>query len=111
MGTLTVTENSTLKLGTGVHNLVFADSQGTSWTSGKVLVVSGWQGISGATGTAGKFSVTTTSGISTTQLGQIYFENRGGAMKLTAEIVPYYTCATPLAQPTGLLLQWLTTLK
>lgn len=73
MGTLTLLENSTLTFGsTSSHNLYFAASDGVSWTSGKTLAITNWQGSAGSSGTGGKIFVgNSASGLTSTQLAQI----------------------------------------
>ncbi len=54
VGTLNLSDNSTIALGTGIHSLTFAASNGISWTSGKMLTITGWTGgYDGTSGTAG----------------------------------------------------------
>ena len=92
MGTLQLTANTTLALGTGSHTLSFANSSGVSWTSGKTITVTGWTGSAGASGTVGKiFFGSGLSTLTTSQLTQIIFSGygTGGAMLLgTGEVVP-----------------------
>ena len=53
VGTLTLSANSTITLGTGVHSLNFAASNGASWTAATLLRVTGWTGgFNGTSGTA-----------------------------------------------------------
>lgn len=97
LGTLNLTENSSIKLGTGNHSLNFAASNGVSWTAGKTLTVTGWTGsYNGTSGTAGKIFVGTTStGLTTSQLAQIQFFNGtayfNAIILATGEVVPVYT--------------------
>jgi len=90
VGTLELTDNTTINLGTGVKTLTFAASNAVSWTSGKTLTITGWTGSAGTTGTAGKIIFgSTTSGLTATQLAQITFTGFGAATILsTGEIVP-----------------------
>ena len=111
LGTLTVTENSTINLGTGNHSVIFSASNSASWTSGKTLNVLGWTGTAGASGTAGKlFSGAAASGLTSTQLAQITFTGYTGTAKIlsTGEFVPFAACTTPTAQPTSLTLSSVT---
>ncbi len=111
IGTITVTENSTINLGTGNHSVIFSASNSASWTSGKTLNISGWTGTAGASGTAGKlFSGAASSGLSSTQLAQITFTGYTGTAKIlsTGEFVPFAACTTPTAQPTSLTLSSVT---
>ncbi len=89
MGTLALTNNSTIALTTGVNTLTFANASG--WTSGKTLTITGWTGTPGATGTAGKIFVgNDATGLTVDQLAQISFTGFGaGALILsTGEVVP-----------------------
>lgn len=91
MGTVSLSENSTIALGTGDHTLLFSASSGATWAAGRTLAVTGWTGSAGASGTAGKLRIgTTTSGLSTTQLSQFRFDGfEDGAMLLAnGEVVP-----------------------
>jgi autotransporter-associated beta strand protein len=90
MGTITLSNSSTIALGTGSHSLFFAASNGTSWTSSTILTITGWSGTAGASGTAGKIFVgANTGGLTAAQLVQIYFSGYGPAMILsTGEVVP-----------------------
>ncbi len=90
MGTIVVTENSAIYLGTGNHTLTFSASSGL-WTSGKTLTVYGWTGTSGASGSAGKIIVgTDATGLDASALEAITFDGYGpGATILsTGEVVP-----------------------
>jgi autotransporter-associated beta strand protein len=77
VGTLTLSDNSTIALGTGSHTLTFAASNGVSWTSGKKLTITGWAGgFNGTPGTAGRIFVgSSSSGLTANQLAQIVFSN------------------------------------
>jgi len=90
VGTLALTDNSTIALGTGVHSLTFADSHSISWTSGKTITITGWTGTAATSGTAGKvFIGTDANALTNAQLSQIRFEGFQGAMLLsTGELVP-----------------------
>ncbi len=90
VGTLSLTESSTIALGTGIHALSFSSGAGT-WTSGKTLTITGWTGPAGTTGTAGKIFVgSTSSGLTADQLAQISFTGFDGtaAILSTGQIVP-----------------------
>ena len=90
-GTLALTDNSTIALGTGSHSLSFAASNGVSWTSGKTITITGWTGTAGSSGTAGKIFVgTDATGLTSTQLGQITFSGYSGPTTIlsTGEVVP-----------------------
>lgn len=95
-GTLSLTDHSTLALGTGGHSLVFSPSAGIPWTANKRLYITGWTGgFNGTSGTAGKIFTHTTTDLTGTQLSQIYFLNPSDAKYYTAtqlvgtgEVVP-----------------------
>ena len=93
MGTLQLTANSTIALGTGSHTLTFSASDAVAWTAGRTLTITGWSGTAGATGSAGKIFVgSSSSGLTSTQLAQISFTGYGAATILsTGEIVPTAT--------------------
>ena len=75
VGTLKLTNNSTIALGTGVHTLTFTASGGIAWTSGKILTITGWTGGYNCTsGTSGKiFAGNSAAGLTAGQLSQILF--------------------------------------
>lgn len=106
-GTLSVTANSTIALGTGSHNLTFANSSATTFTPGTILTITGWTGTNNgnSSGTAGRIFIgNTAGGLTGLQLSRIRFNISSvlcGAMQLsTGEIVPtggpvlYYGGAT-----------------
>ena len=73
---ITLSANSTLRLGPGVHTLTFTNLG--SFTSGTMLTIEDWQGIyasPGATGTEGRIVFNATT--SATILGQLKFKNSG----------------------------------
>ena len=85
VGTLTLSDNSTIVLGTGSHTLTFAPSGGVSWTAGKTLTITGWTGsFNSTTGTAGKIKTHTTTDLTAPQLAQIRFLNSGDSKYYTA---------------------------
>ena len=89
--TLQLTNSSTIALGTAVHTLTFAESNGVSWTANKNIIINGWTGTAGVSGTAGKIFVgNSNTGLTVDQLAQIYFTGyKGTAMILsTGELVP-----------------------
>ncbi|HBB86211.1 MAG TPA: hypothetical protein DC047_01185, partial [Blastocatellia bacterium] len=95
-GTLNLSDNSTIALGTGSHSLTFAASNGVSWTSAKTLTVTGWTGTNGSSGTGGKIFVgPTSSGLTTGQLAQITFlissVSYPATILSTGEVVPAAT--------------------
>ena len=88
VGTLQLTDNSTVALGTGVHTLTFANSSSVSWTPGKKLTITGWTGTGGASGTAGKIMIGG-AGLTATQLAAINFTGYApGAVIISGELVP-----------------------
>jgi large repetitive protein len=91
VGTLNVTENSTIALGTGPHTLTFSASNGTTWTANKTILITGWQGTAGLSGTSGKIVVGDASGTLTAdQLSRFRFAgyNNGAIQLATGEVVP-----------------------
>ena len=91
LGTLTMNDNATIALGTGVHTLTFTNSSAMAWIAAKTLSITGWTGTAGQSGTAGKIIVgTDTNGLTEEQLAQINFSGFGnGAMLLSnGELVP-----------------------
>ena len=78
MGTLALTLNTTLTLGTSTsHTLNFAASNGVSWTPAKILTINGWQGsYNGTAGTRGRiYFGSNASALTSDQLEQIRFYN------------------------------------
>ena len=73
VSTLALNDKSAIALGTGVHTLTFASSNGITWTSGKILTITGWTGgYNGTTGTSGKIFVgNSATGLTAAQLAQI----------------------------------------
>ena len=90
MGAITLSGNSIITLGSGSHTLNFADSSASFWDPTKSLVIKGWTGTPGASGTSGKiFFGANAAGLSTAQLGVITFEGFTGKTLLpTGELVP-----------------------
>ncbi|MEO8204682.1 MAG: hypothetical protein ABI615_00780 [Chthoniobacterales bacterium] len=91
LGTLTLNDCSTIDLGTGSHNLVFANSSSLDWDG--TLTITGWVGTAASIqgGTQGSiFFGSNSSGLSSNQLCNIDFTGFGhGAMLLsTGELVP-----------------------
>lgn len=76
LGILTLERDSVLRLGGGVHALVFDKSAGATWNNGSVLTIEGWQGAPGGEGEAGRvfFGI---GGLTSAQLSQIYFADLG----------------------------------
>ena len=90
MGTLQLTDNSIIALGTGSHTITYAASGGVTWTSGKILTVTGWTGTSGASGTGGKLFIGNSQSLTAGQLAQIQFAGYVTApiQLSTGEVVP-----------------------
>jgi autotransporter-associated beta strand protein len=90
LGTLTLTANSTIDLGgygtSGDRNLVFANSSSITWATNAVLTITNWQGAAQAQSDVTKL-LFGTGGLTSTQLGQIYFANQdvGGGVLLGAQ--------------------------
>ena len=90
VGTLNLVSNSSIQLGTGLHDLIFAASNAISW-SGNTLTVFGWTGTYGTSGTSGRIFVgNSAGGLTPAQLSKINFDGYpNGAMQLpTGEVVP-----------------------
>jgi autotransporter-associated beta strand protein len=87
LGSMTLSATSTINLGTGVHQLVFANSSAISWTG--TLNISNWTGSGGSSGTQGQifFGV---GGLTTTQLAQVQFSGfaPGAILLSSGELVP-----------------------
>ncbi|MFN8276440.1 MAG: YDG domain-containing protein [Chitinophagales bacterium] len=102
---LNLSDNSTIALGSNAHTLTFT-AAGT-FTSGKVLTITGWSGtysLGTTSGTAGKIFVgNTATSLTSTQLGQIRFydgTNYFFARQLsTGEIVPCLMYAVSAPTP------------
>lgn len=93
VGSLQVLENSTIRLGSGIHNLIFAASNSVAWTSGKTLTISGWSGTPGVNGVSGGsriFIGNSSTALTTAQLSQITFQGyeSGAIIKFNGEIIP-----------------------
>ena len=76
LGTLTLSASSTIDLGswtTGLRTLTFADSSAISWTG--VLTITNWQGVAHQSSDVAQI-LFGTGGLTSTQLGQIYFANQ-----------------------------------
>ena len=91
VGTLNLSANSSIALGTGAHTLTFANSSAVVWTAATTLTITGWSGTAGTSGTAGKiFFGNTTGTLTAAQLAQISFTGYPGTPILlsTGELVP-----------------------
>lgn len=92
LGTLTLSSNSTIDLGSlaggaGTRDITFANSSAISWTG--TLTITNWQGVADTSGTAGRlfFGV---GGLTSAQLAQIEFSGFGTGARLlgTGELTP-----------------------
>lgn len=90
LGAISLSGNSIITLGLGSHALNFPDCSTSFWDPTKTLVIKGWTGTPGVSGTSGKiFFGTNTSGLATAQLAAISFQGYVGALLLpTGELVP-----------------------
>ena len=106
VGTLSLTENSSITLDASSHTLTFANSSSESWTAGKVLTVYGWTGSANTTGTNGKLFIgSDNTGLTSGQLAQIQFDGypETAAILSTGEIVPACEyAASPASDATSL---------
>jgi len=105
LGTLTMTGNSTIDLGSAIHMLEFTNSSATAWSG--ALTIYGWQGLAGTSGTNGQIFVgSNLSGLTNAQLALISFDGFGpGAMLLTdGELVPVPVPEAPVVISALLLL-------
>ncbi|MFM7023181.1 MAG: autotransporter-associated beta strand repeat-containing protein [Flavobacteriales bacterium] len=108
VGTLTLNANSTIALGTGSHSLNFAASNGTAWTGGTLLQITGWQGNwDCSSGTSGKVYTGSSAELSAAKLNQVFFTHPISGLPYTAcqlndgEIVPTSTLPVKLVSFTG----------
>lgn len=91
-GSIDLSENSTLALGSNAHTITFTNP-GT-FTASRILTITGWAGsiAACATGTAGKVFVGNTASLSAAQLAQIRFTISGinypATQLASGEIVP-----------------------
>lgn len=88
LGALTLSGNSSIDLGTGVHLLQFANSSSIAWTG--TLTIYDWVGTTSG-GTQGRiFFGSNASGLTSSQLAKITFDGFGpGAILLSSgELVP-----------------------
>ncbi len=99
VGTLTLTDNSTIELGTGTHILNFANSSAVAWTAGRTLTITGWtNSCSGAK----VFVGTDNTGLTATQLAQITFQGfaPGASISPVGELIPGNVLVTATAGTT-----------
>ncbi|HQU08669.1 MAG: hypothetical protein B7X06_00660, partial [Verrucomicrobia bacterium 21-51-4] len=96
LGTLTLTANSTIDMGSGSSIINYANSSGTAWTAGQALTIQNWTGSLTGGGTDQLFFGTASSGLTAGQLSQIFFLNPtglaagtyGATILGTGELVP-----------------------
>ncbi len=108
LGTLKLTANSVIDLGAGASVLQFAASSGVTWTSGTLLVTN-WNGSVTGGGADQVVFGSSSSALSTTQVGQIRFANPPGfpagtyaaAILGTGEIIPFTASPIVSTQPTN----------
>ncbi|PQJ11346.1 hypothetical protein CJD36_005970 [Flavipsychrobacter stenotrophus] len=106
-GTVTLTSNSTITLGTGAAHSIKFGTSATGWTGGALLTIRGWQGSfqSGtAVSTKGKVFFGTAAGLGA-NLAQIKFDDGTyvyDALQLsTGEVVPKAFITTNAPSPAG----------
>src|SRR5579871_4541623 len=102
-GTLTLSSSSSINLGANIHQLNFANSNG-SWTG--TLTINNWTGNYGVAGTAGQIFVgTDNTGLGSSQLNQVSFTNFPGTSELltaspnAGQLVPFSN--NPILSITG----------
>jgi autotransporter-associated beta strand protein len=101
VGTLNLSANSTVTLGTGVHTLRFNNSSATTW-AGTALSITGWSGVAGGSGTAGRIYVgTDETGLTEDQLAKITFNGftAGAILRADGELVPAIPAGTITLSP------------
>ena len=97
LGTANVTASSLIDMGSGNSVINFADSSGISWNGSVSLTIQNWSGtpVTGG-GTDQLYFGSSTSGLTATQVGQIFFKDPFGgtgglvpaAILPTGEVVP-----------------------
>ncbi|MBL0012978.1 MAG: autotransporter-associated beta strand repeat-containing protein [Flavobacterium sp.] len=87
VGTLALTDNSTIELGTGNHILTFAASNLVAWTPGRTFTITGW--TNSCTG-AKVFVGNNNTGLTAGQLAQITFQGyaAGASISPIGELIP-----------------------
>lgn len=87
VGTLALTDNSIIELGTGNNILTFAASNLVAWTAGSTLTITGW--TNSCTG-AKVFVGNSNTGLTTAQLAQITFQGYapGASISAIGELIP-----------------------
>lgn len=103
LGALAVTGTATINLSGGESVLRFAASNTQTWTG--ALSLTGWTGLVGGGDTEGVFFGSSSSGLTTDQLGRVTFVNPEGLaegtysarMLSTGEVVPFELIPEPSA--------------
>ncbi len=93
IGDLTVSTNSSINLGTGVHTFTIANSSANTW-SATTLTINGWTGTGGIPNTATQGKVMAgLGGLSAAQLAKITFTgyNSGAVITASGELIPSLT--------------------
>lgn len=88
LGGLNLSGTGTIALGTGDHSLTFANSSAITW-GGSSLVITGWTGTAGSSGTGGKIFVGV-GGLTSGQLAKVRFNGYPGSSEIlpSGELVP-----------------------
>jgi autotransporter-associated beta strand protein len=96
IGALTLSNNSTIDLGTGTSVINFANSSAATWVSGKTLTILDWSGSTSGGGTDQLIFGSDSSGLSSGQIAQVIFQdpagfssgNYGAMILMSGELVP-----------------------
>jgi len=107
LGTLGLTANSQIDLGTGASVLRFAASSGVAWTAARILTITNWNGSITGGGAEQVVFGSTSSGLTSGQVSQIRFANPPGfpagnyaaTILSTGEVVPLTTAPSITLQP------------
>lgn len=78
LGTLTLSANSTIDLGSGASILSFGDSSARTWTGGTTLVINNWSGSLTGGGTDQIYFGSNSNSLTSAQLAQIVFHDPFG---------------------------------
>ncbi len=109
LGTLKVTANSVIDLGSGSSVIQFAASSGQAWTAGTTLTISNWNGSITGGGAEKVVFGSNGSGLAASQVNQVRFVNPPGfpagsyaaTILSTGEIVPLTQRPAITIQPTN----------
>lgn len=89
LGTLTLTADSAITLGSAIHNLRFGASNLAGWDIAAILTINGWMADASGTGFSKIFFGTNATSLTSQQLSQIRFAGYGSGMLLSnGELVP-----------------------